>query len=538
MRRYRFLVMISLLLVLITGCSKNYADDTIMNNSEEKTTISFGEVNFDSSKNPYYSESEDIVIAENGYYFKDTSLRTEDIIKENSDIKYASDVRPWYFYDIASGEVTPLCSIVDCKHNNPETCEAFFANVVTTCQRTNGTTYENKEGGRLIYYKKRLYTVAYDEQSGLRLLSYDYNGNDVRTEVKVSEDGRWQLFGNGDCYWIHNNKLITIVFKYVLAEQSYDIKAFVINLDNQKKQEILIDKKYGGISYFATSVNIRESEGNVYIHYNDGENTDILKLDENLSEAVNIFSSKDVLNKRTKVYDEEKVKFRNLYVYGTKVYYPVEKTEDEGIYYIEIYDYKESEFSRLELDERVAGEKLNAPCIMVDDKYIYIKESGFAANGSGTLGVTHNVFTEALENNVDLNSDVLTVYEASTLRKVYQKEFEDTIRPNDMDAKEGAGIGRGALDYDYKQGRKDYAFYAYEVYNLKVIVTAFCAVDDRYIIMFMPPYGAVEGIVDEKKLKDLGWSELTKIRKSGYVILDKRLIGTGNEKWQLMYKKE
>ena len=128
----RMVFLIVTMLLFTTGCGANYSSEEI---TTETAQNKFPNFSYDSAQTPYYQKDNHMIaVAENGYYFIRNATRStydnftskrftrlEHIIRATDNKSYGKMI---YFYDINTEVVTPLCSKVDCKHDNTD-CEAI-----------------------------------------------------------------------------------------------------------------------------------------------------------------------------------------------------------------------------------------------------------------------------------------------------------------------------------------------------------------------------------------------------------------------------
>lgn len=130
-------IIISCITGLLAGCGVDYSSEEL---PTETVQNKFPDFSFDSNEKPYYQKDNHITaVAENGYYFVrniapraglDNFTRIKYQRLESYRYQKGPDLRRSYgkmiyFYDVNSGIVTPLCSKIDCKHDNME-CQAYF----------------------------------------------------------------------------------------------------------------------------------------------------------------------------------------------------------------------------------------------------------------------------------------------------------------------------------------------------------------------------------------------------------------------------
>ena len=237
-----FLILLSIIIFALTGCGQDYS-------SEERTTEAvqnkFPKISYNSTEKPYYQNDNHIVaVAENGYYFvrnlpfsvgldNFASIRYYRLESDNDNKSSASESygKMLYYYDINSETVTPLCSKVNCKHNTVE-CEAYF-----------DTVEGNSDSGGFVYYNKQIYMVAYDNKSGMKVVSYDEHGMNQKDESVISNDPEYLPYtggkndicifnGNVYCWGIKN---ISSIENAALSE----IVLFKTNLSSKKTEIIM-----------------------------------------------------------------------------------------------------------------------------------------------------------------------------------------------------------------------------------------------------------------------------------------------------------
>jgi len=158
---------ISILAVLIvtgaiglTGCSnEKYTKDYVPIEVNSAVSVQFPDFKFDNNEGQYYM-SDNSAAAENGYYFI-----TKNVSKsgQNNFI---------YYFDMTSESSVPLCSNIQCKHND-SSCDAYITN-------------EECLGQMIWYYSGRLYMIERTAENDI-LVSYDTEGRNKNTVCILSE---------------------------------------------------------------------------------------------------------------------------------------------------------------------------------------------------------------------------------------------------------------------------------------------------------------------------------------------------------------
>ncbi|MDO5403263.1 MAG: hypothetical protein Q4F11_07475, partial [Eubacteriales bacterium] len=201
MKKRKWILIVSMMIICCTGCGKNYSDEEL---TTEDSRNKFPEFSFDSTQKPYYQkDNHAVAIAENGYYFvRNISFGSFDnfgdmdylFLHSQHDIKKLENKaygKMIYYYDIDSGTATPLCSKVDCKHND-ENCEAYFDTIEGT---QNGASFMTNGGFQ--YYNHRLYMISYDSKNGTKLVSYDNQGKNQKDECVIASDPEFYPYFGG-----------------------------------------------------------------------------------------------------------------------------------------------------------------------------------------------------------------------------------------------------------------------------------------------------------------------------------------------------
>ncbi|MFR1767315.1 MAG: hypothetical protein ACLSW1_07175 [Lachnospira sp.] len=241
-------IIISCITSLLAGCGVDYSSEEL---PTETVQNKFPDFSFDSNEKPYYQKDNHITaVAENGYYFVrnvssiaglDNFTRIRYFRLEPDRYQKGQDSgrsygKMIYFYDVNSGIVTPLCSKIDCKHDNME-CQAYF-------DTTEGEQYV--DGGGFVYYKHRLYMIEYDAKTGIKLISFDNNGNNQRDECVINDNPEYMPYvgGNNDVC-IFNGCVYSWAVRNVSSadSESYEIVLLKTDISDEKTETLLTLKE-------------------------------------------------------------------------------------------------------------------------------------------------------------------------------------------------------------------------------------------------------------------------------------------------------
>lgn len=158
-------VFLSIIIVLlVSGCNnskytKDYDDVKVNSNSLQQ----FPEFSFDTNEGQGYM-SEGSAASENGYYYitKPAMSTTPD--------KFI------YFYDMESQTSVPLCSNLNCNHNDSG-CDAYISD-------------DKCLGENIWYYGGRIYMIERTQEKD-SLVSYDKEGRNKKNECVLSVDNAY-----------------------------------------------------------------------------------------------------------------------------------------------------------------------------------------------------------------------------------------------------------------------------------------------------------------------------------------------------------
>ena len=141
----RWIVVIFVILLICVGCNNANKYIDITEETESHTFKErFPDFVFNSNENPYYvrklsqfSEGNaHITVSEQGIYFCNRVID--------------GSQKPWFYYDVNKKEAVPLCTILNCKHND-ENCEAVFLNYKNTFELSSGEVRTSKKLVRRLF---------------------------------------------------------------------------------------------------------------------------------------------------------------------------------------------------------------------------------------------------------------------------------------------------------------------------------------------------------------------------------------------------
>ena len=146
---------ICLLLIIPLASCKSYAE------YDGDDNYAYSDYEFNNEESQFYM-AKNTAAAENGYYYISNS--------PVNDVNYDFI----YFYDMKNQTSLPLCSKLNCEHDD-ENCDAYI-------------TDNECVGNCIWYYKGRLYMIERTGEKDL-LVSYDKNGRDKKTQAELSVGG-------------------------------------------------------------------------------------------------------------------------------------------------------------------------------------------------------------------------------------------------------------------------------------------------------------------------------------------------------------
>ena len=212
------LVTICLIMLASAGCgSSKYIDDGLFESEAEiKSEPETAAADADAPKFPDYKydqenaqrmDTESMAVSEQGFYYIIDNIL--------------------FFYDIDSGLNTPLCSRVDCKHDDKD-CDAYAASSDPVVDQVTGKADLscNCYQGKLFFYDGSLYMIERTKESDFLLCRYDSRFDNRESlcmlasfsdekEQTVVSDARAGIISDGYLYYF------TSVFDPEYAKKDY-----------------------------------------------------------------------------------------------------------------------------------------------------------------------------------------------------------------------------------------------------------------------------------------------------------------------------
>lgn len=193
--------------MVCTGCSRKYTQDV------DVQPTSNVQYTYISDAQNYYSECN---VADDGvgYYFTDQKVYGNEIGYE------------LYYYDRTQDRAVPLCSKINCKHDD-KSCEAYFTN-------------DKCMNGFIWYQNNSLFRIERDIDTGnMYLVSFNRDG---------SNPTRGNILWNGDN--IRYTKLKTIYYRSMVMHKGYlyytfqldvndDVSLYRVKIDSNQERELL-----------------------------------------------------------------------------------------------------------------------------------------------------------------------------------------------------------------------------------------------------------------------------------------------------------
>lgn len=270
---------LGVVIMACTGCSNKYTQDI------DTQSVNNQECAYVTDAQNYYSECN---IADDGvgYYFTNQKV----------------DGYELYYYDSSAAEAVPLCSKINCKHDD-QSCDAYFTN-------------EECLGGFIWYQNNNLFRIEEDIDTGnVYLLSFNRDG---------SNPTRGNILWNGDN--IRYSKYKTIYFRSMVMHKGYlyytyqldvndDVSVYRVKIDGNGEREVLGTiphssdiKNFGEIHISNNSDSIFFS---VYSTLNDETATKLFLCQYNIEE-----SKFNILISEEGYYDHKYIKDDNGKVIG------------------------------------------------------------------------------------------------------------------------------------------------------------------------------------------------------------------------------
>lgn len=192
--------------ISLTGCDNSKYTDGYNNGNKGSITVSdsiltqFPGFTYDDNEGQYYM-SDNSAAAENGYYF----------ITQNASENGTNNFI--YYYDMTSQTSVPLCSKLNCQHNDTS-CDAYISDVKCL-------------GEMIWYYGGRIYMIERSSEKDI-LISYDSEGRN-RKEVCTLSEGKsvvgFKTSGSGAAC-VSGGYLYFVLYDSNISENNMKLKRF------------------------------------------------------------------------------------------------------------------------------------------------------------------------------------------------------------------------------------------------------------------------------------------------------------------------
>lgn len=224
----------------LSACGKDYSEEEVSLIASENK---FPDFLYDSNNSQYYTkDNHKLAVAEDGYYFaRNYNIQSDNLVNsiyyrdkfdaQTIDLAGKPYGKIIYFYDINSGTTTPLCSKIDCKHDDTE-CEAYF-------------DAGGENDGGFVYYGHRLYMLSYDDSYGTKLISFDENGHDEKEFCVINNNPEYIPYGGGtNDLCIFKDAVYSWGKRTVSVEaQTLEIVLYRTDMNTKKTEEIMSYEK-------------------------------------------------------------------------------------------------------------------------------------------------------------------------------------------------------------------------------------------------------------------------------------------------------
>lgn len=302
-----------LLIVSMVSC-KSYVE------YDGDENYAYGDYEFNNEESQFYM-AENTAAAENGYYY----ISNSPVNKENYDFIY--------FYDMKNQTSLPLCSKLNCEHDD-ENCDAYI-------------TDNECVGNGIWYYKERLYMVERTAEKDL-LVSYDKNGRDKKKQAELSVGGGTVRTGSkvtgGKLYYHISDGDRFIVYSVSLTEKEAPEQIMEYELNYKYRVKLNLYATDNGLYMQFMGADDIDSQEYIYDYY------DIAS-----GELKNCYNSKEnELDVRGKI--ESKSDVDNIFYEDNSVYFVsvdgaefiinrlnFDTKKCEEIYVLDTSEYNESE---------------------------------------------------------------------------------------------------------------------------------------------------------------------------------------------------
>jgi len=465
----------------ISGCNNSKYTSEYSTSNENNTAAT--NIAFDNNKGQYYMPNGSAA-AENGYYY----------ITKNSD--HGNNSAPTYgyflyYYDMTSQTTVPLCSKLECRHNDSN-CDAYIS--------------DNECLGHMIwYYDGRLFMIERTDEND-NLVSYDKEGRNKETVCILSDSNAVVGFKDS----VDN---VACVNNGSLYYETYDSKSDYVTL---KKVDLKSESKPQIIGTISINPNASSSNAfrfypfqdkvyifeNQYISASDLTNS-IYKYDVNENDLSNVVEFK---------YNDKSNPYRGT-IYNWNLNMVVDN--DGNFYYI----------TELDGDKipAIIGTGYNKTCII--NKYnICLKTNSELYILEGTSDKIGNPDSLTI-NGYDGNYIYFFEYQISSTLKKKSNLIEDS---NNLIVMNSNGSIVDKIHFTVNSDYLDSYFKNWAAGSIRF--SKIIPGDDRYI-MLVTTENALNGIERSDDYMKSYISSKNFTETEVFAVLDKNQIGTGTHTW-------
>lgn len=216
------IVLTGVLLLAMTSCNKYVKEDNVSQN----TNNAFPNYEYDQEKaqSPYGTSR--MAISSDGYYYIINNIL--------------------YFYNVNSDVNMPLCSRVNCDHNDSD-CDAYVSNV----DAASSSYACNCLGEKVMYYNESLYCIEVDNNRDYYLYRYDNTFNNKKMMMKLASAGsESKIVSDANACFISDGYLY---FYTTTLDENYAHNGYIaefqcnrVKLEGDAKFEVLGEFEFPG----------------------------------------------------------------------------------------------------------------------------------------------------------------------------------------------------------------------------------------------------------------------------------------------------